>query len=343
MSKKALITGVTGQDGSYLAEFLLDKDYEVHGIKRRSASFNEERLLGVLDNENFVLHYGDMTDSCSLINIMKQVQPDEVYNLAAMSHVKTSFDVPEYTAQTDALGVLRMLEAIKILGLEKKAKFYQASTSEMFSGKENGAQNENTVFCPQSPYGAAKLYGFYITKIYRESYNIFACNGILFNHESPRRGRNFVTRKITLAASRISLGLQEKLYLGNLNAKRDWGHAKDYIEAMWIMLQQPKPDDYIVATGETRTVREFCEIAFQKAGIELEWQGEGVDERGIDKKTSQVKVEVSSEFFRPAEVEVLMGDSTKARQELGWAPKISFKELVEEMFQSDLENVKKEL
>jgi len=343
MSKKALITGVTGQDGSYLAEFLLDKDYEVHGIKRRSASFNEERLLGVLDNENFVLHYGDMTDSCSLINIMKQVQPDEVYNLAAMSHVKTSFDVPEYTAQTDALGVLRMLEAIKILGLEKKAKFYQASTSEMFSGKENGAQNENTVFCPQSPYGAAKIYGFYITKIYRESYNIFACNGILFNHESPRRGRNFVTRKITLAASRISLGLQEKLYLGNLNAKRDWGHAKDYIEAMWIMLQQPKPDDYIVATGETRTVREFCEIAFQKAGIELEWQGEGVDERGIDKKTSQVKVEVSSEFFRPAEVEVLMGDSTKARQELGWAPKISFKELVEEMFQSDLENVKKEL
>lgn len=342
MSKKALITGITGQDGSYLAEFLLSKGYEVHGIKRRSASPNEGRLDSIA-NKNLVLHYGDMTDAVSLIKIVRDVQPDEVYNLAAMSHVKTSFDVPEYTAQTDALGVLRLLEAIKILGLAEKTKFYQASTSELFSGKEQGPQNETTAFCPQSPYGAAKLYGFHITRIYRNSYNMFACNGILFNHESPRRGENFVTRKITLAAARISLGLQEKLYLGNLNAKRDWGHASDYITAMWLMLQQEKPDDYVIATGEAHSVRDFCEIAFKKAGIELMWQGEGIEEKGMNKKTGRVIVEVSPEFFRPAEVECLLGDGSKAKQGLGWSPKISFEELVEEMFQSDLEKAKKEL
>lgn len=342
MSKKALITGVTGQDGSYLTELLLGRGYEVHGIKRRSASPNEGRLQQI-KNENFVLHYGDMTDATSLIKIIREVQPEEVYNLAAMSHVKTSFDVPEYTAQTDAIGVLRVLEAIRILGFAEKIKFYQASTSEMFSGKEHGQQNENTPFSPQSPYGAAKLYGYFITKIYRESYNMFACNGILFNHESFRRGENFVTRKITLAAAKISLGLQKKLQLGNLSAKRDWGHAKDYVEAMWLMLQQDKPDDYVVATGEAHSVREFCEIAFKKAGIELEWQGEGVEEKGIDKKTSKVIVEVNPKFFRPSEIEVLLGDATKAMEKMGWSPKISFEQLVEEMFQADLEKAKKEL
>lgn len=342
MAKKALITGITGQDGSYLAELLLSKGYEVHGIKRRSASPNESRLDSIT-NENLILHYGDMTDSASLINIVKEVQPDEVYNLAAQSHVKTSFEVPEYTAQTDALGVLRILEAIRILGLAEKTKFYQASTSELFSGKEQGPQSETTPFCPKSPYGAAKLYAYFITKVYRESYNMFACNGILFNHESKRRGENFVTRKITLAAARISLGLQEKLYLGNLNAKRDWGHAKDYVEAMWLMLQQEKPDDYVVATGQTYSVREFCEIAFKKAGIELKWQGEGVEEKGTDKKTGKVIVEVSPEFFRPSEVEALLGDASKAEEKLGWSPKINFRQLVEEMFQSDFEQAKKEL
>jgi len=347
--KKALITGVTGQDGSYLAEFLLKKRYEVHGIKRRSSSFNTERIDHFYQDPHkkgrrFILHYGDMTDSTNLTNIVQSIQPDEIYNLAAMSHVQVSYEMPEYAADTDGLGCLRLLEAIRILGLEKKTKFYQASTSELFSGKpDETPQNENTSFHPRSPYGVAKLYAYWITVNYREAYNIFACNGILFNHESPRRGETFVTRKITRAASRISLGLQDKLYLGNLNAKRDWGHSKDSVEAMWLMLQQSKADDFVIATGEQHSVREFCQIAFQEVGIDLKWQGKGLNEKGVDKKTGKVMIEVDPRYFRPAEVESLLGDPIKARKKLGWKSKISFKELVKEMVRSDLEEAKREV
>lgn len=347
--KKALISGITGQDGSYLAEFLLQKGYQVHGIKRRASSFNTARIDHLYQDPHekeriFILYYGDMTDATNLMRIVQKIQPDEIYNLAAMSHVKVSFEMPEYTANTDALGTLRLLEAIRILGLEEKTKFYQASTSELFSGKPGEApQNENTPFYPRSPYGVAKLYAYWITVNYREAYSIFACNGILFNHESSKRGETFVTRKITRAASRISLNLQDKLYLGNLNAKRDWGHSKDAVEAMWLMLQQPEPDDYVIATGKQHSVREFCELAFKKVGIDLEWQGEGLNEKGIDKKTGKVIVEVDSRYFRPAEVESLLGDSTKAREKLGWKPKISFEELIKEMVQYDLKEAKKEL
>lgn len=348
MSKKALITGVTGQDGSYLTEFLLQKGYEVHGIKRRSSSFNTERIDHLYQDPHkrerrFILHYGDMTDAVNLLRIVQKVQPDEIYNLAAQSHVKVSFEMPEYTANTDALGTLRLLEAIRTLGLEKKTKFYQASTSELFSGKPGEApQNENTPFRPRSPYGVAKLYAYWIVINYREAYNIFACNGILFNHESPKRGETFVTRKITRAVARINLGFQDKLYLGNLDAKRDWGHSKDCVEAMWLILQQPEPDDYIIATGKQHSVREFCELAFKEVGIDLAWQGEGVNEKGMDKKTSKVLVEVDPRYFRPAEVESLLGDPTKAKEKLGWQPRISFQELVKEMVKSDLEEAKRD-
>jgi len=347
--KKALISGVTGQDGSYLVEFLLNKGYEVHGIKRRASSFNTERIDHIYQDPHvkerrFFLYYGDMTDATNLIRLVQKIQPDEIYNLAAMSHVQVSFEMPEYTANTDGLGALRLLEAIRILGLEKKTKFYQASTSELFSGKPGEApQNERTPFYPRSPYGVAKLYAYWITVNYREAYNIFACNGILMNHESPRRGETFVTRKITMAATRISLGLQDKLYLGNLNAKRDWGHSKDSVEAMWLMLQQPEPDDYVIATGKQHSVREFCQLAFKELGIDLEWQGEGLQEKGIDKKTGKVIVEIDPRYFRPTEVESLLGDSTKAREKLGWRPKTSFQELIKEMVQSDLEEAKKEV
>ncbi|OIP75827.1 MAG: GDP-mannose 4,6-dehydratase [Parcubacteria group bacterium CG2_30_36_21] len=347
--KKALISGVTGQDGSYLVEFLLNKGYEVHGIKRRASSFNTERIDHIYQDPHvkerrFFLYYGDMTDATNLIRLVQKIQPDEIYNLAAMSHVQVSFEMPEYTANTDGLGALRLLEAIRILGLEKKTKFYQASTSELFSGKPGEApQNERTPFYPRSPYGVAKLYAYWITVNYREAYNIFACNGILMNHESPRRGETFVTRKITMAATRIKLGLEDKLYLGNLNAKRDWGHSKDSVEAMWLMLQQPEPDDYVIATGKQHSVREFCQLAFKELRIDLEWQGEGLQEKGIDKKTGKVIVEIDPRYFRPTEVESLLGDSTKAREKLGWRPKTSFQELIKEMVQSDLEEAKKEV
>ncbi len=348
MSKKALITGITGQDGSYLTEFLLQKGYEVHGIKRRSSSFNTERIDHLYQDPHekgrkFFLYYGDMQDATSLLRIVQKVQPDEVYNLAAQSHVQVSYEVPEYTADADALGTLRLLEAIRILGLKDKTKFYQASTSELFSGKPGEApQSEKTPFQPRSPYATAKLYAYWITVNYREAYNIFACNGVLFNHESPRRGETFVTRKITRAVARIALNLQDKLYLGNLNAKRDWSHSKDAIRAMWLILQQPQPDDYIISSGEQHSVREFCELAFKEIGINLEWQGEGVNEKGIDKKTGRVLVEVDPRYFRPAEVESLLGDSSKSREKLGWKPEISFEELIKEMVQSDLEEAKKE-
>jgi len=339
--KKALITGVTGQDGSYLSELLLEKGYEVYGLRRRSSVFNEERVNGI-KKDNFHLLYGEMTDSLNLLRIVKEVEPDEIYNLAAQSHVGTSWKIPEYTVDTDALGVMRILEAIRILGL--KTRFYQASTSELFSGDPSTTpQNENTPFEPQSPYGISKLFGYWITRAYRKGYGMFCCNGILFNHESPRRGENFVTRKITLAASRISLGLQEKLELGNLNAKRDWGHAKDYVEMMWRMLQADTAEDYVISTGKNHSVREFCEIAFEKLGFDLRWEGEGVEEKGIDKKTGKALVEVNPEFFRPKDVEELLGDPSKAKEKLGWTPNISFQELVEEMVESDLKKAKKEL
>ena len=347
--KIALVTGITGQDGSYLAEFLLQKGYEVYGIKRRSSSFNTERIDHLYQDPHekdrrFFLHYGDMTDAVNLLGIVQKIQPDEIYNLAAQSHVKVSFEMPEYTANTDGLGTLRLLEAIRALGLEKKTKFYQASTSELFSGKPGEVpQNENTPFHPRSPYAVAKLYAFWITIGYREAYSIFACNGILFNHESSRRGETFVTRKITRAAARISLGLQDKLYLGNLNAKRDWGHSKDAIRAIWMILQQPEPDDYVIATGKQHSVREFCELAFKEIGIDLEWQGKGVNEKGIDKEIGRILIEVDPRYFRPAEVESLLGDSTKAREKLGWQPKISFQELVKEMVKSDLEEAKRDV
>lgn len=347
--KKALISGITGQDGSFLAEFLIEKGYEVHGIIRRSSSFNTSRIEHLYLKEwikdqkqerAINLHYGDMTDSSSLIRILQQVQPDEIYNLAAQSHVKVSFDVPEYTAETDAVGTLRLLEAIRILGLEKKTKIYQASTSELYGLVQEIPQKETTPFYPRSPYGVAKLYGFWITKNYRESYGMFAVNGILFNHESERRGETFVTRKITLAAARIAKGLQEKLYLGNLSALRDWGYAKDYVECMWLMLQYEKPEDFVVATGEAHSVREFCTLAFKYAGIELKWEGEGVNEKGIDAKTGKILVEVDEKYFRPAEVEQLLGDASKAQRLLGWNPrKTSFEDLVKIMVESDLKAI----
>ena len=349
--KVALISGITGQDGSFLAEFLLQKGYEVHGILRRSSSFNTQRIEHLYFDEwvrdmkqkrLINLHYGDMTDSSSLIRIIQQVQPDEIYNLAAQSHVKVSFEVPEYTAETDAVGTLRMLEAVRILGLEKKTRIYQASTSELFGKVQEVPQRETTPFYPRSPYGVAKQYGFWITKNYRESYGMFAVNGILFNHESERRGETFVTRKITLAAARIVQGLQDKLYLGNLDARRDWGYARDYVECMWLILQHPQPEDFVIATGEMHTVREFATLAFQEVGIELEWQGCGVDEKGIDRKTSKVLVEVDPKYFRPAEVEQLLGDPTKARTLLGWNPRqTSFEQLVKIMAAHDMKFVRK--
>ena len=328
--KVALITGITGQDGSFLAEFLLDKGYDVHGIIRRSSSFNTGRIEHLYFDEwvrdmkrrrLINLHYGDMTDSSSLIRIIQELQPDEIYNLAAQSHVKVSFEVPEYTADTDAIGTLRLLEAVRMLGLDKKTRIYQASTSELFGQVQEVPQRETTPFYPRSPYGCAKLYGYWITKNYRESYGMYAVNGILFNHESERRGETFVTRKITLAVARISAGLQDKLYLGNLNARRDWGYARDYVECMWLILQQDEPDDFVIATGEFHSVREFTEHAFARAGITLRWEGEGVDEKGIDIATGRVLVEVDPKYFRPCEVEQLLGDPTKARTKLGWNPR----------------------
>ena len=346
MNKVALITGVTGQDGSFLAEFLIEKGYEVHGIIRRSSSFNTGRIEHIYFEEwvrdmkhrrALNLHYGDMTDSSSLIRIIQQIQPDEIYNLAAQSHVKVSFDVPEYTAETDATGTLRLLEAVRILGLEKKTKIYQASTSELYGLVQEIPQRETTPFYPRSPYGVAKLYGFWITKNYRESYGMFAVNGILFNHESERRGETFVTRKITLAAARIAAGEQDKLYLGNLDALRDWGYARDYVECMWLMLQHDTPEDFVIATGEQHSVREFTERAFREVGINLRWEGEGINERGIDTATGRVLVEVDPKYFRPAEVETLLGDPAKAKKLLGWNPsKTSFEELVRIMVRHDV-------
>ena len=351
MKKVALISGITGQDGSFLAEFLIDKGYEVHGILRRSSSFNTGRIEHLYLDEwvrdmkksrLINLHWGDMTDSSSLIRIIQAVRPGEIYNLAAQSHVKVSFDVPEYTAEADAIGTLRMLEAVRILGLEKKTKIYQASTSELFGLVQEVPQKETTPFYPRSPYGVAKQYGFWITKNYRESYGMFAVNGILFNHESERRGENFVTRKITLAASRIAQGFQDKLYLGNLDSLRDWGYAKDYVECMWLILQHETPEDFVIATGEYHTVREFCTLAFKEVGIELRWEGKGVEEKGIDVNTGRELVAVDPKYFRPAEVEQLLGDPTKAKTMLGWNPrKTSFPELVKIMVQHDMKFVKK--
>ena len=341
--KKALITGITGQDGSYLAEFLLEKGYEVHGITRRSSISNTARIDHLIAKSAVTLHDGDMSDSSSLIRIINLIQPDEIYNLAAQSHVQVSFDVPEYSGDVDALGVLRVLEAVRILGLTKKTRIYQASTSELYGKVEEIPQRETTPFHPYSPYAVAKQYGFWITKEYREAYGMFAVNGILFNHESERRGENFVTRKITDAAARISLGLQECVELGNLDAKRDWGHSKDYVRAMWLMLQQDAPDDYVIATNETRTVREFAEIAFRCAGIDVEWQGTGVDEIGINKANGKVVVKVNKNFFRPAEVDILLGNPAKAEEKLGWKREISFTELVKRMVENDLELVKNEV
>ncbi|RZB34887.1 MAG: GDPmannose 4,6-dehydratase [Desulfobacteraceae bacterium Eth-SRB1] len=346
--KKALITGVTGQDGSYLAEFMLGKGYEVHGIKRRSSSFNTVRIDHLyqdphMEDRNFILHYGDLTDATNLIRIIKDVKPDEIYNLAAQSHVAVSFESPEYTANSDALGTLRLLEAIRILGLVDKTRFYQASTSELFGKVREIPQKETTPFYPRSPYAVAKLYAYWITVNYREAYGIHANNGILFNHESPVRGETFVTRKITRAAARISLGLQDKLYLGNLDSKRDWGHARDFVIAQWLVLQQPEPDDYVIATGEQYSVREFCELAFAEVGIRLRWEGSGVNEKGIDCNNKRCLIEVDPRYFRPTEVETLLGDSTKAREKLGWKPEISFSSLVKEMEQEDLEEAKKDV
>ena len=349
VNKVALITGITGQDGSFLAEFLLEKGYEVHGIIRRSSSFNTGRIEHLYFDEwvrdmkqqrSINLHYGDMTDSSSLIRIIQMTQPDEIYNLAAQSHVKVSFDVPEYTAEADATGTLRLLEAVRILGLERKTRIYQASTSELFGLVQETPQRETTPFYPRSPYGVAKLYGYWITKNYRESYGMFAVNGILFNHESERRGETFVTRKITLAVARIAAGQQDKLYLGNLDALRDWGYARDYVECMWLMLQHEQPEDFVIATGEQHSVREFTERAFAHVGIELRWQGEGVQEQGIDQATGRVLVEVDPKYFRPAEVETLLGDPTKAKTLLGWNPqKTSFEELVRIMVEHDVQYV----
>jgi GDPmannose 4,6-dehydratase len=341
MSKVALLTGITGQDGAYLAEFLLNKGYIVHGMQRRSSLSNTGRIDHLLrdphhKDSKFFLHYGDLTDSANVIRLIKNTEPDEIYNLGAQSHVQVSFETPEYTANSDGLGVLRILEAIRILGLEEKSKFYQASTSELFGKVREVPQKETTPFYPRSPYSIAKLYAYWIAINYREAYNIFACNGILFNHESPLRGETFVTRKITIAVSNIKKGLQDKLYLGNLNAKRDWGFAGDYVEAMWLMLQQDEPDDYVVATGETHSVREFTELAFKEAGIYVEWEGGGVNEKGRDVDSGRILVEVDPAFYRPTEVDLLIGDSSKAREKLGWKTKVSFEELVKMMVKSDL-------
>lgn len=347
MQKKALITGITGQDGSYLAELLLEKGYEVHGVLRRSSSFNTGRiehlyfedLVKDIHNKKIKLHYGDMTDSSNLIRLMQEIKPHEVYNLAAQSHVKVSFEVPEYTAEVDGVGTLRLLEAVRLLGLEKHTKIYQASTSELFGKVQEIPQSETTPFYPRSPYAAAKIYAYWITKNYREAYNMFACNGILFNHESERRGETFVTRKITLGAARIAKGKQDKLYLGNLNAKRDWGYAKDYVECMWLILQHPTPEDFVIATGENHTVREFAQLAFAHAGFNIEWEGEGINEKGRDKKTGKILIEVDAQYFRPTEVDLLIGNPLKAKQKLGWNPtKTSFQELVKIMMEHDLKN-----
>jgi GDPmannose 4,6-dehydratase len=348
MKKKALITGVTGQDGAYLSELLLKKGYEVHGIKRRSSLFNTMRIDHLYtdphqSNVNYFLHYGDMTDSTNLIRIMQEVQPDEIYNLAAQSHVKVSFEAPEYTANADGVGTLRILDAIRILKMEDRTKFYQASTSELYGKVQETPQKETTPFYPRSPYAAAKLYAYWITVNYREAYNIFACNGILFNHESPIRGETFVTRKITRAVTRIKLGLQDKIYLGNLNSKRDWGHAKDYVYGMWLMLQQDKPDDYVLATGKTHSIRDFVELAFKEVGIEIEWQGKDIEEKGINKANGDILVEVDPRYFRPTEVELLLGDPSKAKQVLGWEAKYSLKKLVSDMIIYDLKNAEKSL
>ncbi|MDR3326572.1 MAG: GDP-mannose 4,6-dehydratase [Prevotellaceae bacterium] len=351
MNKTALITGITGQDGSYLAEFLIEKGYEVHGIMRRSSTFNTGRIEHLYFDEwvkdmsrkrLINLHYGDMTDSSSLIRIIQQVQPDEIYNLAAQSHVKVSFDVPEYTAETDAIGTLRVLEAVRILQIEKKTRIYQASTSELYGKVMEVPQSETTPFYPRSPYGVAKMYGFWITKNYREAYGMYAANGILFNHESERRGETFVTRKITLAVARIVQNLQQKLYLGNLNALRDWGYAKDYVECMWLILQNSKPEDFVIATGEMHSVREFCQLAFAEAGINLRWEGKNENEKGIDTKTGKILIEVDPQYFRPAEVEQLLGNPTKAKNLLGWNPtKTPFEELVKLMVQHDMKTVQR--
>jgi len=342
--KTALITGITGQDGAYLAQLLLDKGYTVHGIKRRSSSFNTGRIEDIyqdphVDHPRFVLHYGDMTDATNLIRIVQETQPDEIYNLAAQSHVQVSFETPEYTANADGIGVLRLLEAIRILGLEKKTRFYQASTSELYGLAQEVPQRETTPFYPRSPYGAAKLYAYWITVNYREAYGMFACNGILFNHESPLRGETFVTRKITRAVAAIHLGQQEKLYLGNLDAKRDWGHAREYVRGMWLMLQQDEPEDFVLATGETTEVRKFVQWAFEDVGIAIEWRGTGVGEKGYDRLTGRCLVEVDARYFRPTEVELLLGDPSKARQKLGWYHETSVRDLVREMVRTDLEVV----
>jgi GDPmannose 4,6-dehydratase len=341
LSKKAIITGITGQDGAYLAEFLLNKGYEVHGIKRRTSLFNTDRIDHLYQdphtkNRKFILHHGDLTDSMSLIRVIQEVQPDEIYNLAAQSHVAVSFEEPEYTANTDALGALRILEAIRILGLEKKTRFYQASTSELYGLVQETPQTEKTPFYPRSPYACAKLYAYWVTINYREAYGIYACNGILFNHESPLRGETFVTRKITRALARIKLGLQDCLYLGNLDSKRDWGHAKDYIEMQWLMLQQETADDFVIATGVQYSVRDFVTIAAKEVDIDIIWQGQGVDEKGLDKHTGVCLISVDPRYFRPTEVETLLGDATKAKEKLGWEPKITFHELVQEMMREDL-------
>lgn len=338
--KTALITGITGQDGSYLAELLLEKGYDVHGVIRRSSVDYRERIAHLEGQQNFHLHYGDMGDSMSIMNVVSTVRPDEIYNLAAQSHVQVSFDVPEFTADVDATGVLRILEAVRLCGLKDKTRIYQASTSELYGKVEQVPQSETTPFHPYSPYAVAKQYGFWITKEYREAYGMYCCSGILFNHESERRGETFVTRKITLAAARIAQGKQDKLYLGNLDSLRDWGYAKDYVECMWLILQQDKPDDYVIATGVQHTVREFCQLAFKHAGIELEFKGKGIDEKGYDKKTGKVLVEVSKDFYRPTDVVNLLGDPTKARTKLGWNPtKTSFEELVKLMVEYDMRKV----
>jgi len=347
MKKVALITGITGQDGAYLADLLLKKDYLVHGIKRRSSSFNTARIDHLyqdphIDKRNFVLHHGDLTDSTNMIRIIQEVQPDEIYNLAAQSHVMVSFETPEYTANADALGTLRILEAIRLLGLSDKTKFYQASTSELYGMVQEVPQNEKTPFYPRSPYGVAKLYAYWITVNYREAYNIFACNGILFNHESPIRGETFVTRKITRAVARISLGVQERLYLGNLDSKRDWGHADDYVEGMWRIMQHDKPDDFVLATGISTSIRDFTTQAFSEVGITLEWSGSGVDEIGKNAQTGKLLVSVDPTYFRPTEVDILIGDASKAKEKLGWSPTCDLNQLISEMISSDLEEARKE-
>ncbi|MDR0879026.1 MAG: GDP-mannose 4,6-dehydratase [Treponema sp.] len=346
--KKALISGVTGQDGAYLSEFLLHKGYEVHGIKRRASSFNTDRIDHLYQdphekNKRFFLHYGDLTDTSNIVRIIQEVRPDEIYNLGAQSHVQVSFEVPEYTADADGLGTLRLLEAIRILGMEKKVRLYQASTSELFGKVQEIPQRETTPFYPRSPYAAAKLYAYWIVVNYRESYGMYACNGILFNHESPIRGETFVTRKVTRAAARIKLGLQDKLFMGNIDSKRDWGFAGDYVELMWLMLQQDAPDDYIMATGVTTRVRDFIAMAFAEAGITLKWEGSGVNEKGIDAESGKTLVEIDPKYFRPAEVDILIGDPTKAVTKLGWKPKVQLPELVRMMVKNDLEIAEREI